>query len=281
MRCFAIFAGMQNVLFLLIKYGYHVLFILLEIICFYLIVSYNKDQKDIFINSTNVFVTSINNRMDKLENYLALEEINDSLMLENSALLRRLIRNNVKPKITSDSLVIDSAYFELIPSSICNSTFHLKNNSITLCDGANSGIKADMGVISKNGLVGIVRKVSPHRSLVLSILHSQSNVSCAIKTVNAHGSLVWNGSDPLKMSLLEIPKHTNVTEGDTVITSGFSTIFPKGIPVGLVEAVKTRSGSYSYDITVQLFNDPTTLNYVFVVDNKLASEQKALEATDI
>lgn len=269
---------MKNVIYLLVKFGIHFLFIGLEVICFYLIIKYNQTQKEIFINSTNVFATKINTRADRLEEYLRLEEVNDSLQIQNATLIKKFINSNLINLSTEDSIEIEGQQYQLIPSKICNSTFHLKNNFITLCNGRLSGVHKDMGVISPNGIVGQVTQVSDNYAKVMSILHSQSRISATIKRTNAYGNLRWDGESPLKMSLEAIPTHIDVLPGDTVITSGFSTIFPKGIQIGVIEKASKRNSDY--EITVRLFNDPSKWDVMYVVQNLLAEEQKILESSD-
>ena len=270
---------MGNVFLILLRFGYHILFFLLEFVAIYLIVNYNQSQKEIFINSTNILATSVNQKVDDLERFSNLQQTNDQLKLENARLVERFIQENVNSTAQNiDTLVSDSLKYELIPATICNSTYTLRNNNLTLCQGSLSGIEKDMGVITDNGLVGIVRNVSPKYSRVMSILHSQSLIDCAIKRNNAHGTLIWNGRNSRILNLTDIPKHISVLQGDTIITSGYSTIFPKGILVGKIKEVTLANGSNSYDISVELFNDPVTLNTAFVVRNKQAAEQLAIES---
>jgi rod shape-determining protein MreC len=136
-----------------------------------------------------------------------------------------------------------------------------------------------MGVISSNkGIIGVVRNVSENFAHVISILNSQSRISCSIKSRNGHGSLRWRDLDPLRISLVDVPKHEKIVVGDTVITSGYSTMFPRGILVGVIESYKVVSGSNNYLITVKLFNDLTNVKYAYVIKNGFGAEQKALEA---
>jgi rod shape-determining protein MreC len=135
-----------------------------------------------------------------------------------------------------------------------------------------------MGVISShNGLVGIVRNVSENYAHVISLLHSQTRISCSVKNRSGHGSLIWTNLDPERMTLTAIPKHETIMVGDTVITSGYSTIFPKGIQVGRVEKVDKPAGSNSYHVTVKLFNDLSGIKYAYVVSNRFAAEKLDLE----
>jgi rod shape-determining protein MreC len=169
---------------------------------------------------------------------------------------------------------------------VCNSTFNLRNNFITLCEGSKHGIKEDDAVISQMGVVGIVKKVSENFSIVMSLLHSQTAISCSIlrnvrEGANSVGVLVWKETSPKICNLEAIPKHLKVIKGDTIITSGYSTIFPKGVMVGKVKNVELQQGSNSYNIDVELFNDPSAWDAVYILRNKLGQEQKELEKSVI
>ncbi len=266
---------MKNIIYLLAKYGIHFLFLLLEVFCFYLIITYNKDQNEIFVNSTNIVATKLNTNVDRWQNYLRLEEENDSLQTQNAQLIKRFINADLINLVSEDSIQLESQQYDLISTKICNATFHLKNNYLTLCAGKKHGIEKNMGVITQNGVLGQITSVSEHYSKVMSILHSQSRISAGIKRNNAYGSLKWNGHSPLELSLEAIPKHVDVQLGDTIITSGFSTIFPKGIEIGTIS--KVEKGNNNYKIKVELFNDPTKWDVTYVVVNHLANEQKELE----
>jgi rod shape-determining protein MreC len=275
---------MKNAIELLLRFGYHLLFVAMQFLCFYIIINYNKEQKSIFLNSTGIVISKINSKVDEINQYLKLDLENDSLQMQNARLIKKFIDYDINSSLLpDDTLDIDSSQYHLISANICNSTFHLTDNYITLCEGSKEGITTDMGVISLNGIVGIVKRVSDNRSLVMSILHSQTNISCAIKRKdkNIIGILNWKSSDPKIMNLESVPKHHTVIEGDTVITSGYSTIFPKGITVGKVKRVALEKGSNSYTIDVELFNDPSSWDVVYVIKNKLGAEQKALEASTI
>ncbi|MBK7634019.1 MAG: rod shape-determining protein MreC [Saprospiraceae bacterium] len=269
---------MNNVIQLLVRYGAHLLFIVLEVICFNLIINYNKTQREVFLNSSNLYAGKISEQKARLSQFVSLRDVNDSLMFQNANLMEQLItidyKNDRIP--AADSLLTEQ--YKLIPATVCNSTIHLLNNHITLCKGSREGIRKDMGVISSHqGVIGVVRNVSENYAHVTSILHSQSKISCAIKSRFGHGTLVWDTGDPLRANLESIPKHEKIMYGDTVITSGYSTIFPRGILVGKVETFSVKPGSNSYDIIVKLFNNPMNPKYGYVIQNKYAEEQSELE----
>ncbi len=278
---------MKDALELLLKFGYHLLFLALQFICFYIIINYNQEQKSIFVNSTGILASSVNNKVDDFKSFTMLRKENDSLQSQNAKLMMKFVDYNINlTNISNDTMDLDSARFMLQGVGICNSTFNLRNNYLTLCQGAKAGVKEDDGLISQNGIVGIVKKVSDNFSVAMSILHSQTNISCSIlrnvrKGTNSAGVLVWKGNNPKICNLEAIPKHLNVFENDTIITSGYSTIFPKGLLVGKVKEVTLVKGSNTYTIDVELFNDPSAWDAVYIVRNQLGKEQMEIEKSVI
>lgn len=271
---------MQNILALLVRFGTHIVFLLLELLCFYLIINYNKSQQSIFLNSTSLYASRINAKYDQMNNYLALQEVNDSLLNENRYLLQQIIESNiVSREATANVLPQDSLFeqYEIIPATICNKTIHLRNNHLTLCKGAKDGIQAMMGVVSAKGVVGIVKEVSDYYAHVVTIQHSQSRISCAIGDEYAFGNLVWKDKDVQKASLDGVPKHSEIAIGDTIRTSGYSAIFPPGVAVGKISKFEVKRGSNNYNISVDLFNNLANLEYVYVIKNNFRTEQLSLE----
>jgi len=165
--------------------------------------------------------------------------------------------------------------YKFIPARITGKTFNKRNNHITLNKGSVDSIKVGMGVISKDGLLGLVKSVSNNYSLVMTVLHSQCRISAAIKNNDFHGTLLWDDMDPTMMSLTSIPKHASVTVGDTVITSGYSTVFPYGIEIGTIYHYEINEDSYA--LQIKLFNDLPSETHAYIVSSKDQKEKSQLE----
>ena len=268
---------MKNILLIFIKYGTHLLFIAFQIICFTLIINSNKVHGDIYDNTKSIFFENFNDKVDQLSDYLKLDEQNDSLVQENAKLMDIIINQRSTSLIDtiSDTLLLQQ--YSFIPAEICNKTIHLRNNYFTLCAGSKDGAKPMMGVISSKGIVGIITRVSEHYSHVIPLLHSQSRISGSIKGLDFFGNLVWKESSPRIMTLEAVPKHAPISIGDTIVTSGYSSIFPRDLPIGTIINFEIAKGSSNYVIDVSLFNDLNNLSYAYLVNNKLKEEQLNLE----
>ncbi len=269
---------MRNLLLFLARYGHLLLFLFLEFICFSLIVQFNDSQNETWINSVNLYTGRVQSRADRVNEYLRLQQVNDSLLLENSALLSQIIdfkvafKDNAYQAFESKDTLIHT----IIPSRVCAKTIHLRNNFFTLCKGENHGIEKGMGVITSNGLIGVVKSVQENYSDVILLLHSQSRISVAIKDKDYFGNLVWQSNNKKRMKMEAVPKYANLNIGDTIVTSGYSNIFPGGLLVGKVTSFAPESGGNNYEIQVELFNDIETAEYVYVIDIYNKKERELL-----
>lgn len=136
-----------------------------------------------------------------------------------------------------------------------------------------------MAVIApRQGIVGFVLDVSPHLAIIRSLLNKETQISVMVKKNNAFGSLVWGDGnfDIRKAYVKEIPNHYRSNVGDTIITSGAGG-FPKGIPVGKVSKTQVSTGDTFMTLEIALFNDFGTLQYVYVIKDRLGKEIKYLE----
>lgn len=268
---------MRNLILLLIKFGALIIFLIYEIIAFSLIVSYNNPQKEIFIYSAGLFTGFFSERYNRAADYLRLEEKIDSIHLENTRLIRQLYnsrQDDIIPVEFQDSVLMQ---YEVIPAKISNKTINLRNNRLTLSKGRLDGISEGMGVVSEKGIVGIVQKVSDHFASVIPLINTRFQAGAKIKTRNYFGDLLWKPYDERYIQLRNIPKHYQVAVGDTVVTSGYSTIFPPDIEIGIIKDVNISGGSNYYDLQVRLHNNFGKMDHVYVIDYKYKKEKKEVE----
>lgn len=272
---------MRNLLLLIFKYNFVIYFLLLEIFCFYLIIQYNHYQRSAFFASSASSVSALQGKVQNLKEYLSLDEKNRVLEAENARLKQKVLALhsdsiNTINSFTDSSLQIQ---YELLSAEVVNNSVNKRMNYITLNAGYDKGIQPDMAVITTEGVVGIVRNVSEHYSLVMPVIHKNSSVSAALKSTEYFGSLVWEGTDPTIARLKEIPKHVKVQTGDTITTTSYSAIFPKDILIGVVKEVIDKKGNNFLEMDIKLAVDFRKLTYVYVIKNKLQYEQLELEAS--
>ena len=172
---------------------------------------------------------------------------------------------------------VPQADYQLFKAHVIKNSLNLVDNYITLDKGSSSGIRSEMGVVDGNGIVGIVYETSPSYSVVISVLNSKSNISCKIIGSDYFGYLKWEHGDSRYAYLKDLPRHAEFNLGDTVVTSGFSTVFPEGIMVGTVDDMSDSNDGLSYLLKIKLATDFGKLSDVRVVARTGQEEQKKLE----
>lgn len=271
---------MRNLWIFINRYSTFFLFILFFALSFILTIRNNSFQRASAINSSNEVVGRAYEKVDYFKAYIDLNETNLTLAHENAALRALLKSSNYDNEMISRTIrdTLLEPQYSYTEARVINNSINQKNNYLTVNRGSRHGIKKGMGVISSNGVVGIVLNVSPNFSTVQSLLHSDTRVSASLSKSEAFGSLVWgqNAVDPQYAVLRDIPNHVEVEEGESVVTSGYS-LFPPGIIIGQVEETGITSGSSFLDIKIKLNNDFSTLRYVYIVTDKLATEKEQLE----
>jgi rod shape-determining protein MreC len=270
---------MKRLFQLLWNNNFTLLFLFLWFFCLYLVFLNNRFQQVYIVNSSNNVAAFVLESMHEVSEYLSLKETNASLSRENAE-LRGKLASNFYTLSVRDSQVSDSGFIQqytYTTARVVNSTINRRNNYLTLDKGSQQGIKPDMGVISSDGVVGIVKDVSEHYCTVMSLLHKNSRVSTRFKKSNYFGSVIWSGEDSRKAELLEVAKHVKFKKGDTLVTTVFSTVFPEGVPVGTVSEFELEDDANFYKIDIKLATDYARLSHVYIVKNLLKDEQRKLE----
>lgn len=272
---------MRNLWIFISRYNAFFFFIIFFAVGIILTLKNNVFQRSITLNSTNEVVGSAYERLNVLKRYLNLGQVNDSLATENAKLKTELI--SLKNIDSSKTIVVkdtvNQQQYTLLSAKVIKNSVTQRNNIITINRGSDDGIVKDMAVISPNkGVVGFILNVSPHLATIRSLLHKETLISVNLKKNNAFGSLVWGDGnfDFRKAYVKEIPNHFKVNVGDTIVTSGAGG-FPKGIEVGKISKTKISTGDSFMTLEINLFNDFSTLQYVYIIKNRLAEEQKVLE----
>ena len=134
--------------------------------------------------------------------------------------------------------------------------------------GTAQQLRKDEGVVApNNGVVGIVTEVSNNFAVVMSLLHKDSRISVKLKKGGDAGQVIWDGKEPNRLSLTDIRKSAKVAKGDTVLTSGFTTTFPYGLLVGIVDEVIPDKSTNNYIIKLKSAANFYNLQYVYAIDN--------------
>ncbi len=273
---------MRSLILFLIRYNAFVLFLLLEILSVYLIVQNNSFHETGFIKAANNISGFVYSRYDDIRSYINLKSENERLINENSylrSLLPEAFYDN-SYQIVSISDSNKKQIYTYIPARVINISTNKFNNYVTINKGSLQGIRPRMAVISPDGIVGIVKQVTPHFSSVITLLHQDLEISGRIGMEGFVGSIYWDGKDSRYVKLKEIPKQIVIKNGDKVTTSGGSIFFPENLVIGTVSSFSNETPDNFYDITIRLSTNFSTLQNVYVVNYLLQSEQQSLTPPD-
>ena len=275
---------MRNLINFLLKYNYWFLFVILEVASFVLLFRFNNYQQSAYFTSANTVVGAVYEVSGGISSYFHLKSVNEDLLDRNMLLEEQI--NNLEKALKErqlDSIAVNSIRkmpqkdYQLFKARVIKNSLNLADNYITLDKGSSSGIHSEMGVVDGHGIVGLVYETSPSYSVVISVLNSKSNISCKIVGSDYFGYLKWEHGDSRYAYLKDLPRHAEFNLGDTVVTSGFSTVFPEGIMVGTVDDMSDSHDGLSYLLKIKLATDFGKLSDVRVIARNGQQEQKELE----
>lgn len=271
---------MERLFLFFYQYRSFFTFLLLEVFCAWLIIRNNQYQGASFFNSSNILVASLNSFAQDVREYFLLRDINSTLAEENAYLRTKLEQYRQSQYLIGNPTITDSAVinqFDFVSAKVINNSVSRVTNYLTINKGENDGIQPGMAVISPRGVVGKVKAVSSHYSVVTSVLHVDVMISVLLKRTGDFGTARWDGVDPDRVSIEFVPRHVHPVKGDTVITSGFNSVYPEGIMVGVVDEVHLREEALFYDLKVKLLQDFRKLSYVEVVRSLMKNELDSLQ----
>jgi rod shape-determining protein MreC len=275
----------RNIFLFIRRYSTLLLFLLLQGFSIYLIVHYNRYHNAVFSSTANQVTGKVNAQYNRVEDYFHLKKTNDSLVKANERLYNKLRENFQIPdtlsKIVIDSLKIDSLEqhrkYRYLQATVLENSVTTQSNYIVLSRGSNQELRNRMGIIDiNNGVVGIITELSADYAVVMSLMHKDSRINGKLLHGGETGTIIWDGKTPNIVSLIDIPKSAKVAKGDTIITSGFSTTFPKGLLIGYVTEVLSEKSKNNYIIKLKTAADFYNLQYVYVIDNKQQEAVKQL-----
>lgn len=266
---------MQRIINFILRYRNAFLYCFLALISLVMTVRSHSYHQSRFFNSSKWLSGSIYSSGADVSSYFGLREENRRLVEENEY-LRKLLFN-----LEDDSVQpLDSSMvsYGVISAKLIKNSFASPRNYLTIDKGRKQGVKQDMGVITTQGILGIVENVSDNFATVQSVLNTKSNINAKIKNTNYFGSLIWTNQDYTIAQLIDIPRLVPVVVGDTIVTGGMSSIFPENIPIGTIKKYDLNESRSFYNIDVELFNDMANIKNVYLIENKNRKEIKELEA---
>lgn len=275
---------MRNLIDFFVRNSAWFVFIFYMILSSILLFNNNPYQQSVYLTSANTVVSSIYDKINSVTSYFYLRDINEDLQKRNAALelevlaLREIVKDYKAQSM--DSIQSPQSQYDYILSRVISNSISLQHNYITVNKGTEDGVVSEMGVVDQNGVVGIVNVMGKKSSRVISLLNPNLRLSCKVKGSDYFGSLVWDGKSPNYAILEEMPRHVEFEKGDTIVTSGYSAVFPEGLNVGVIENQLTSGGDNFYSLRVRLLSDFSHLSTVRLIKNNMKEEYDAFKNMD-
>jgi rod shape-determining protein MreC len=265
---------MRNLIVFLARHYFFLLFLLLQSIALTLVIQHNYFQHAAAVSASNAVTGSMMETRDEVTQYFGLRDQNIQLAEQNAILMGKLETAYLNYDTTSFSVedTIHRLRYSYIAAQVIDNTVSLRNNYIVLNRGRLQGVEPDMGVITPGGIVGIVREVSDNFCVVMSLLHKDSKVSASVKKDGTFGQLYWEWPDYRYGVMIDLPTHSKIAKGDTLVTSGLGDAFPSGIPVGTVMDFEKKAGDKTYTCRVLYTTDFRKLQHVYIVRDLMRPE---------
>lgn len=266
---------MQRIINFILRFRNAFLYGLLLLISLVMTTNSHSYHNSKFFNSAQGLSGSIYKGGSSISSYFGLREENFKLVEENRRLRQILFNTEIDTVPALDSAM---AQYTVLSARLIKNSISSPRNYLTLDKGSKQGVEQDMGVITTNGILGIVENVSNNYATVQSVLNTKSNINAKIKNSAYFGSLIWNAKDHGTVQLIDIPRLVPLVVGDTIVTGGMSSIFPENIPIGTIKKYDLNPSRTFYNIEVKLFNDMANIKNVYLLGNRDLREIMDLQA---
>lgn len=252
-------------------------FVILEVAAIFLIYDNSIVQKSEMMDIANTVNGSVAKTVHSITSYFSLKETNEKLSAENSRLQEEIwiIKEYFTRENIPDAIISAQSPFTFIPALIISNNTDKLHNVIIINKGHADGIREGMGIVTERGIIGYVQNSTKHYSKVVSLLDTDNAISATIKRNGTFGIVKWNGKSIHRIILYDIPIHTEFKTGDTVVSSGYSAMYPPDIPIGAITGSYTQDG-VNYDIELELFENYKKLGYVYAVKVRDMEEIESL-----
>lgn len=269
---------MRFIISLLKRNRIFLLFLLLEGIALTWVINQRSYQRAVVLNRTHAVSGELQESYNEFTRYLHLDVENQQLGKENARLHNLLDRSKIFQNFGADTIgdSLAKQRYLIIPGRVINSSFHKRNNYVTIDKGQKSQVEPGMGVAAPSGVVGVVRGVSSHFASVLPIINPELEITGKIKNSNYFGPVRWDGKDYTTAYISDIPRYADIREGDTILTDSRSLIFPEGLFIGTAGKKSLQQDQNFFQIEVKLSVDFSRIEHIYIIKDKLRAELDSL-----
>lgn len=214
----------------------------------------------------------IPNYFDLRRENAVLRELNLVLSEEVSRLREGKLENLRLRKLLD---LKERSPYHYVSANIVGKNLQLLRNTITVDVGEKDGVKVNMPIVNDEGLVGKIVATGSGYAVGQILLNKELRVSAKVQRSRVDGIIRWEGGRTL--TLQNVAKTLDVTVGDVVFTSDYSSLFPAGIKIGIVSTTREIPGSLFQAIDVTPSVNFSRLEEVFVILHSPDSTRTALE----
>lgn len=272
---------MQGLFYFIERFHLIIIFFILEGIALSQIKKANLYHDSKMGNVSLAISSKINEKRSGIVHFFDLVEENKRLTEENALILAQL---NQEEMLEVDTLLPEQsvkALFSYVPSQIIDNSVTQSVNYILINKGRADGVQRNQGVITAQGVVGIVTKTTENYAQVMSVLSTKSRISVKHAESETFGNMTWDGRNPWQIQIENVNKANLVEVGDTFTTTGYSSFFPPNIPTAIVEEVDKDPSSSFLNIKARLSLDIDRLSHVYVVHSEESGQIDSLTVSNL
>jgi len=231
-----------------------------------------KPTKIEFAQSTlNVILAPVQRFVSRFDDFGQLKEDNErlrrmvaSLMVERERLLQY---RSERGRLRRLAEFKEEQFLKLVPSEVIGRNLDRFQTVLIIDKGTADSLDVRMPVLSYQGYVGRVINVFENSAWVQLISSRNSPVSCLDKRSRVVGILEWRDHSYFELNNVSVVE--DVVVGDTLVTSGFGGVVPKGFPVAVVTKVTPDIDGLSLRVDAKSHVNFRSLEEVFVVTDEI------------
>ena len=171
--------------------------------------------------------------------------------------------------------------FNVRAGSVISRDYGTWSNTMVIDIGSEDGIEENMAVVTPAGVVGFISDVYPHSSRVQLLTDPRTSIGAIVQRPESRVSSVvrGNGNVPTEPQFVNIAKDADILEGDTLVTSGFGSIYPKGLYIGTIVSIHQDDNDFVKYAVIRSGVDFSKLEEVFVITH--STDNSSYEKPDV
>ena len=171
--------------------------------------------------------------------------------------------------------------FNVRAGSVISRDYGTWSNTMVIDIGSEDGIEENMAVVTPAGVVGFISDVYPHSSRVQLLTDPRTSIGAIVQRPESRVSSVvrGNGNVPTEPQFVNIAKDADILEGDTLVTSGFGSIYPKGLYIGTIVSIHQDDNDFVKYAVIRPGVDFSKLEEVFVITH--STDNSSYEKPDV